>query len=63
MLTGHGEGAAMIRKTLLVVLLIFIVVSIVQSPHLSADYVHEGVSLITLAVQRVFTFFGSVLST
>jgi hypothetical protein len=52
----------MLRKTLLVILVVFVVVSIVRSPSLSADYVREGVGLLTLGVQRIFAFFDGLLS-
>lgn len=55
------EGVVMLRKTLLVIVLIFVLVSILQSPGPSADYVRQGLGLVTLAVQRIFEFFGGVL--
>jgi hypothetical protein len=50
----------MIRKTLLVILVVFILVSIYRNPGGSATLVKQGVALLTTLVQRVFDFFGAV---
>jgi len=53
----------MLRKTLLVIVVAFVLVSILQSPNMSAGYVRDGVGLLALGVQRILEFFGSLLAT
>lgn len=52
----------MLRKTLLAILLIFIVVSILRSPDLAASYVHQGIDVIILGLQRIGEFFNGILT-
>jgi hypothetical protein len=52
----------MLRKTLLVILVVFVLVSIVRSPGVSADYVRQGVGMLALGVQQIFVFFDGLMT-
>jgi hypothetical protein len=50
------------KKVIGVILLIFVLYAIINSPQAAADFVHAAFNAISIGVQNIFSFFSAVIN-